>query len=521
MAQVTETPSLEGKAFIKLLNAIEDRVSPAHCTYLHFNYWPIIRFMMNANRKNRGAPRKESAEKTQLKVVSPRVRLGFCKAALKSRSIGASRLKDLKTQAQERNLQDHFSHLPQADTLFLTRKGLYKTLPDGRVSERFCDGLRTLIGTQGTQMTLVDADPRKAGEQFFLETEVLNAPPIEKVVELRRPSCFAELWARDRIVKTVERVNAAIPEDHSYLRVDILDVLPRIMVTSQNLMFWRALLQHISPKVIYLTSFTGSPYICAAGKQLGIRVADIQHGGMNRNHPLVANWHKRPKSGYELLPDVFWCWDARSANYINAEKWPAHTAVVGGNPKTALEYTLFGSLPKKSLKDSSERIRPQILVGLQYGSDPLVEEHVKQAYLATRDTVEWRVRLHPLGWGFLDEVVSTFGISQDVVRTESEKPLHQVLPEIDLILCNASTIVHEGIAHGAAAATWSHKGAAIFDELVSSKKISVATDFVTLMNVLLSLTKAPKISHGNSTQDALQMQNIETIKATAASLNFV
>ena len=281
-------------------------------------------------------------------------------------------------------------------------------------------------------------------------------------------------------------------------------------------MYWITLLEHVRPKIIFLTSYSGMPHVCAAAKHLGIRTIDIQHGGMHSNHPLVANWHKRPRAGYELLPDVFWCWDERSAHYINKEKWHPHRAVVGGNPKTALEYALHGetNVPR----NQGQQRRPQVLVGLQYGSDPVSEPHVIRAHEATRDKIDWRFRLHPLGWSFLGEVAATFGISEGEIRRESETPLYHVLPEIDLILCNASTLIYEALDLGAAGAVWSHKGAAIFDDLVCSKQISVATDFDKLMKVLSTLMQTNDNTRAHISAHERQVLNIKTIKSTANKL---
>lgn len=507
---------IEGRNFIYLLKIIEKKVKPAFCTYLHFNYWPILRFLLNANRKNGKRTDVEDRKKTVLKIASKNVRKEFYNAACKVCTTGETRLKDLHAFALQRDWEEQFSHLPQADVLFLTRKSQYKKCKDGRISEHLCDGVRVQIENTERCITLVDADPRNADEHFFLPTQVLTVDPKEKVIELRFPGCLAELWAQDDILNTVSRVNAALPDHLDYLRLDGEDVLSRIMGTSQKMMYWVALLERIRPKIIFLTSYSGMPHVCAAGKLLGIRVVDIQHGGMHGNHPLVANWHKRPRAGYELLPDVFWCWDERSARYINKEKWPPHTAVVGGNPKTALEYTLHGetSLSKKI----SEQHRPQVLVGLQYGSDPMTEEHVLGAYKATRDTIDWRFRLHPLGWSFLGEVAAKFEIPEDEVRLESEKPLHHVLPEIDLILCNASTLIYEALDLGAAGAVWSHKGTAIFDDLVKSRQIHVATDFDKLMRVLSNLTQTDDNKRVRVSAHERQMLNRETIKSTATKL---
>lgn len=507
---------IEGRNFIYLLKIIEKKVKPAFCTYLHFNYWPILRFVLNANRKNGKRLDVADRKKSVLKIANDEARKKLYDAAREVRTTGAPRLKDLQALAVQRDLQKQFSHLPQADALFLTRKSQYKTGTDGRISEHLSDGLRVQIEETERCLTLVDGDPRVSGEHFFLPTQVLTMNTKDKVIELRFPGCLAELWAQDDLLDTVSRVNTALPDHLDYLRLDGEDILSRVMGTSQKMMHWITLLEQVRPKVIFLSSYSGMPHVCAAGRHLGIRVVDIQHGGMHGNHPLVANWHKRPRAGYELLPDVFWCWDERSAQYINNEKWPPHRAVVGGNPKTALEYALHGETSRPQAR--TQHPRPQVLIGLQYGSDPVTEPHVVRAYEATRDKIDWRFRLHPLGWNLLGDVVREFGISEDEVRFESEKPLHQVLPEIDFIFCNASTLIYEVLDLDAAGAVWSHKGTAIFDDLVKSRQIHVATDFDKLMRVLSTLTQTDDYKRVRVSAHERQMLKRETIKSTATKL---
>lgn len=503
----------EGRVFIDLVNGIEEKIEPARCQYVHFNYWPIIRFLINAKRKRRLLPNP-----VDLPNISKGDRFALHMKAYLSRSSGKSALNDLEARASERVDIHSLEELPPANVLFLTRKKHYLKTLDKLATEPLTDGIRLLTKETGSQLTLVDGDPRAGSDQFLVDTHILPLPTFRTLINFEKPRSLAELKARYEICRTVERVNGMIPNDFAQLRLELRDVLMRIANSSNKMMIWTAVLDHIRPKAIFLSSYTGMPYVCAAGKRLKIPVIDVQHGAMHSNHPLAANWHRSPRSGYELLPDYFWCWDERSASYINSANWHVHRAVVGGNPKTALDYRLRGDEGQKVPKLPREKARPQVLVGLQYGSDPMIEAHVKEAYLATRDHIDWRFRLHPRGWNFLDEVVAEFDVSEATVCEESSRPLHQVLPEIDLMLCNASTIIHEALDYGAAGAVWSHKGAAIFDELVDAGKIGVATDFELLMRVLSRLQCHGFEGPVRSSTDLKQKQNIDQIRKTFAAL---
>jgi len=503
---------LEGRAFIALLNKIESHIKPASCTYFYFNYWPIIRFAINAQRKIRP---------TMTYPAVPDLTFDLAKKlyvkAYKKRATQTAALQDIKSLVAGIEIQDDFKSIAPVEALFLTRKSQYHTTKKGQIASLLPDGIRYLANEDCSHLTIVDEDPRGAQNAFLLNTAIAKPPKMNAPTNLRDPKNLAAFWARKRISKTIAQTNALIPDAQAILRVDEYNILTSIMNASKFFLYWIAVLEHLKPKAIFLSSFTGAYYICAAGKHLGIPVIDIQHGGMHSHHPLAANWQHAPEKGYELLPDVFWCWDARSADYVNAVPLKGHTTCVGGNPKAALQYALAHStLPETTPAQTPDR--PQVLVGLQYGSDPMIEPHVKEVYLATRHLVDWRFRLHPMGWSFLDEVVQTFEVPENAVREESNKPLHQVLPEIDLMLCNASTILHEAVDHGAAGAVWSQKGATIFEDLVRQNSVTVATDHETLSGVVHRLLQTDKSARHRPSSEQLQTENIARVRSTFKAL---
>ncbi len=65
MLKRQDQPLPEGRAFIELLAKIERRVNPVQCRFFHYNYWPLMRFMINAKRKFRTAENVQAAPKLE------------------------------------------------------------------------------------------------------------------------------------------------------------------------------------------------------------------------------------------------------------------------------------------------------------------------------------------------------------------------------------------------------------------------------------------------------------------------
>lgn len=506
-----DVTELEAHDFIEFINELEDKINPASCNFKEFNYWPILRFAINYKR-NVGKPYLDGDlppfDEKELHGIRPRLK------RLKARLEGDAR-RGQPPEPTDLYGNDHFDELPQADVLYLNRKGQYVRTLHGHVLQPQTDGLRHAMGPAygARSLTLADGDPRVLGETFLVPTMMMPAVSPLRPVALIVPRVKAELDARKRILAKVAETNALIETLQLGLTLSPRDVVYRIERTCSHLAYFRALFAKVQPKVVYLSSYTGAYYVCAAAKALGITVVDIQHGGMHRHHPLAANWRRMPCEGYELLPDVFWCWTAKSAGYIDASTNRHHRTVVGGNPKTiserALSTTRAGAPAGTPAEEASGPKRPKVLVALQYGAGRLIEPHVKEAYFETRDRADWHFRLHPLGWEHKDLARAELQIEEAALVRDSQLPLSDMLLEADLVLTNASTIVHEAVEYGAAAAVCTARGAAIFDDLIAAGQISHAAtiaDILFLMRTLETDRRAGRASAAVASPDANAMR---------------
>lgn len=454
---------LQGREFIAFLNRLEAAIGPQTCAYPDFNYWPVLRFAINYKRKmgrtfvDRDLKHSHSLGALGLVFGNPGHHLRKAFGLSGSGGYPAG----------------HFQDLDPVDVLFVNRKTQYTRAWDGYVANPLTDGVRKLVEPDCSSCaTYVDASPLGAGESYFVDTRLLPAVLKTRPIRLVSPRDGREMALRTEIICKVSEVNDLIATEAPGLEINAFDVLQRIEVTSQYVDYWSRVLDRIQPRTIFLSSFSGAHYICAAAARRGIQVVDVQHGGMNPYHPVAANWAEVPPDGYELLPDIFWCWTERSAAYIRFSEGSRHKAVVGGNPKTAVEGLYFDDEAETSPVDPSDHVKPRILVALQYGAEDLMMPHLKEVFFETRDTYDWRFRLHPMGWSRKDEAVDVLRIDPARLEADSLQPLHRQLPTVDLLLTNASTIVFEALEYGVPPAICSDMGASLYDALIDAGDVA-------------------------------------------------
>src|SRR5690606_5654552 len=88
-------------------------------------------------------------------------------------------------------------------------------------------------------------------------------------------------------------------------------------------------------EVIYLPAWY-FPYmmgLIAAARELGIRVVEVQHGKQGKQQAMYSGWYI-PADGYDMMPDVFWCWGQPSCDHILAgdDLRSKHRPMIGGFP---------------------------------------------------------------------------------------------------------------------------------------------------------------------------------------------
>ena len=232
---------------------------------------------------------------------------------------------------------------------------------------------------------------------------------------------------------------------------------------------WARLLEASEPRAVL--GIMPSRELCSACHELGIYVADVQHGVISAEHSWYAG-NTRGNEPSEWLPDEFWVWDASTAALLN--DWvvaKGSQAVAVGNPwlhffrnddANGIRAQLEQAYPIKTKK-------PLALLTISWGVEKMVRVHegkahngfipkaVEEAVLATSDIIDWRIRLHPNQlYGFARDEVSrfesyfddTFGQSSVEWQSVSYLPLPMLLSHTDLHISWSSSVCIEAANFG-------------------------------------------------------------------------
>ena len=171
----------------------------------------------------------------------------------------------------------------------------------------------------------------------------------------------------------------------------------------ETLFYKRYFLKHINLQTCRLGLCVDghSPYMegfVLACKDMGIPVAELQHGVIGYDHPAFAYWDA--DQPYENLPDYYICWDEASADSIRAwsNKVSWCQVLVAGNPWHAVLMDRFSPIINMSI-DKYHALFKQLmrdkaaLLSLQ-GDMVRIGESFLETIEATPNLL-WIVRLHP------------------------------------------------------------------------------------------------------------------------------
>ena len=479
-SDMTQKKKKPGEAeFPDLFHTIKQRINTNKLTCDGFNYWVILAIIIKSKLKM-GVP---AADQTATAAQRDSATLGYWndfrhwreaapEISLRDSSIdlfrdGKFKWYDLAKQVYKAS---YFEELPAADILFINRARQYYKTEENNYYHPQTDSLRHLMADDRSALTLVDEDPRSDDGTYLVATQIM--PQIQKTMplSLRKPRDIREWAISHKIRKDIQAILDIIAAQGFELGLSVDLMLARLEVQARQVVYYEQLFDAVRPKVIYLSSFTGVFAICIAAKKKNITVVDIQHGGMNVEHFLGLDWSNNSKTRPEMMPDIFWCRDDRSASYIDQSPKSQLKTAVGGNVLRLLQEQRFLTNNPAS-SQAVENAKMTILVPFVYGAEPIVSEGLQQAYKQTKTRYKWVFRLHPMGRDRLQEAIEALGLSEKEVNTDSDRPVFEQLLDSDVVLTGSSTIIYEAMDLGVPSAIWSQRGAGLFHDVIDNGSV--------------------------------------------------
>lgn len=213
-------------------------------------------------------------------------------------------------------------------------------------------------------------------------------------------------------------------------------------------LYYLKILKETTPKIVIIEWYYGLDgfALILAAKQMGIPVADIQHGMQDPNHWAYGDWPAN-KGGYQLLPDYFFVWTVKEKN--NIQVW---NELCGNKHKPIITGYQWLSMWKDKRNDFKRQIEQIKMIGssecnvniLFSMSYNFLSEHLIQLIKTSPKNWQWWIRMHPVvidKWGGFSEKFKQLFPEDNVIWDEaSECALPALLSFVDLHITYGSTV---------------------------------------------------------------------------------
>jgi hypothetical protein len=249
----------------------------------------------------------------------------------------------------------------------------------------------------------------------------------------------------------------------------------RIAVMAECFGKW---LSATTPRLVFVNcyySLEGAALMLACMRR-GIVSIDVQHGVQGEQHVAYGRWINVPSSGYELLPEHFWCWSELEVRAIRSwaeGRTNRHSAFVGGNPWMEMwqdERSPFVAAADEAVRAVLHPERRTILVTLQWGmTDQTFLTPLLELIATAGKSWTWWLRLHPVMRTRRRQIKAMLharGLRDVLLDEPSDFALPALLKHSDVHLTYSSSTVLEAAALGVASVVISPASAAYFPDLV-------------------------------------------------------
>ena len=278
---------------------------------------------------------------------------------------------------------------------------------------------------------------------------------------------------------------------------DIRSIKKVVAIISDIASFFKKIIIQTSPAVGLSTQYYGwdGMALNLACREAGIISVDIQHGIQNDLHWAYGRWMRVPEKGYELLPEIFWCWSETEAEVI--KKWNKkvkkyHRPIVVGdlclNKWLNGDSDIVRNYDVKVFDIQQKHIKSiQILYTMQ---DETIPPLILEAIRESSDFCFWWIRCHPTLIDKRPKIhrsLGDFGLNNSNIEEASTWPLYALLRHMDIHITGWSTTVIEASAFNVPSILIHELGSEFFAEQIDNGMALYAYNSQEVVDAILAL----------------------------------
>jgi hypothetical protein len=348
-------------------------------------------------------------------------------------------------------------------------------------------------------------------EEEGLNSLVLEYPDVNKIPRYN-PSKYIgtgiSLMSLNALIeKKIERIDLSLlnkfDEFLSEVNLSSEFFLIKILRVYNYSVYFERILKKAKPSLVIVEGFYS--YIATgmllAAKRLGIKCIDVQHGVQSENDFLFSRWDNLPDKGYEVLPDIFWCWSDEEKVNINqwAKSTNLYSAITGGNPVLEINEEDNNAIDDVLFKTEDVKIL------YTHQADFELSQLFIKILKSSPDNWKWYIRFHPQypeAAERIKEKLPSLNLKNIVIDKMSELPLPVILREMDLHVTEFSSTVLEAETLGISSIVLSEYGRSLFNKQIEkgiAKYVTSENMFVNIVEGIIE--KQSKAANGNKNHE--------------------
>ena len=369
------------------------------------------------------------------------------------------------------------------DILFVTHSN-YQYLVDSKTYDRVLEEYKIDCNNNGKdflELNLATGDITYCKDDLVIKKTQAYILILKMYVYLSSKIIRSNKLYLDNSINDISKSFNELPSNNKFT---VFKLKQYIVYVNLLIRYYKYLLKNIGVKEVYQATYydPAGLSINAAASQLGVRTYCAQHGGQSRNNPAFGQWTNLPLKGYDMLPNVFLCWDEWSANTIN--EWSNnnnyHIARISGYqwPNLWKSGVIKYSGTDKLNQLSKDRLNILYTMQPSIGGPPLI---IKEVIKSFSNRVNWWLRIHPRQKGSQvehDLRESYYDLDNVFISEATDEPLPAIMNITDLHLTSYSSCVYEAMAFKVTTIFIDQAGKDYFHDIIQSgeAKLSLTTE---------------------------------------------